>query len=268
MGKKYFKQFFLSLNIPFNWLFSIIFNQNIICASKAKKNELFWEHRAKQNKQESCYFTVNFKTHAFCFPSNRYANDNKGKRIPIKRNCQPHFPQNPKQKALKCQPDKIFAPFPVKCFIKQSLKHLSSYKGFPSLMSVKRLQSLISSPVEVCSPLRDTQLAILSWPSPLIPGSDIFTTFIWSFPISRWELVSVWQRPMAVARLFLLTWICLAPGYEGWGPLMDQLPSLSWQVTEVKLKSVFKLLRHFCRQNIWLCPITPAWFWLLWLSPD
>lgn len=57
MGKKYFKQFFLSLNNPFNWLFSIIFNQNIIFASKARKNELFWELRAKQNKQEPLLYS-------------------------------------------------------------------------------------------------------------------------------------------------------------------------------------------------------------------
>lgn len=142
-GKKYFEEFFLSLNIPCNWLFSIIFNQNIIFASKAKKTELVWVHRAKQNKQESPYFTVNFKTQAFCFPSNQYTNDNKRKRRPIKHNCQPGFPPKPETKSTQCQPNKIFAPFPVKCFIKQPIKHLSSYKGFPSFISVKWLQSLL-----------------------------------------------------------------------------------------------------------------------------
>lgn len=118
-GKKYFKEFFLSLNIPFNWLFSIIFNQNIIFASKAKKNELVWVHRAKQNKQESPYFKVNFKTQAFCFPSNQYTNDNKRKRIPIKHNCQPCFPQNLKQKALSVNLIKYF-------FLSQSSAWLNS----------------------------------------------------------------------------------------------------------------------------------------------
>lgn len=202
----------------------------------------------------------------FVFPASDTPMITRGKGYQL--NIIASFPQKPETKSTQCQPDKIFAPFPVKCFIKQFLKHLSSYKGFPSLMSVKRLQSLISSPAEVCSLLRDTRLAILSWPSPPIPGSDIFSTFIWSFPISRWELVLVWQRPPSVARLFLLKWICLTPGYKGWGLLMDQLSSLCQQVSEVKFKSVFKLLWHFCRWNIWLCPITPTRFWPLWLSPN